>query len=85
MYGLTKFQPEMPLALGVIALQSGNNKKINLYWKTKLQALTKMDVNYKWNVTWSCNWVSFSLCYPSSPCIETKSVKENGSHTKILT
>ena len=49
-----KFQPDMPITLGVIALTSGNSKKIDFYskhWENKLQALTKMDVTYKWNVT----------------------------------
>jgi len=44
MYTLVKFQPDMPIILGVMALQSGNNKKIDLYskhWEYKLQALTK--------------------------------------------
>jgi len=58
MYALAKFQPDMPIALRVMALQSGNNKKINLYskhWENKLQALTKTDVTYEWNVARSCN------------------------------
>jgi len=53
MYALAKFQPNMPITLGVIALQSGNNKKIDLYskhWENKLQALTKTDVTYEWKV-----------------------------------
>jgi len=33
MYALAKFQPVMPLTFGVMALQSGNNKKIDLYSK----------------------------------------------------
>jgi len=33
MYALAKFQPDMPIALGVIALQSSNSKKIDLYSK----------------------------------------------------
>jgi len=37
-----------------MALQSGSNKKIDLYsklWENKLQAFTKADVIYKCNVT----------------------------------
>ena len=44
MYPLAKFQPHMP---GVTALQSSNNRKIDLYSKyreNKLQAFTKMVV-----------------------------------------
>jgi len=58
MYALAKFQTDMPIILGVMALQSGNNKKMDLYskhWENKLQTLTKMDITYEWNVTWSCN------------------------------
>jgi len=58
MYALTKFQLDMPLALGVMALQSGIIKKIDLYsnhWENKLQVLTKMDATYEWNVTRSFN------------------------------
>jgi len=48
----------MLTTLGLMALEKGYNKKINLYikhLKNKLQALTKADVTYEWNVTWSCN------------------------------
>jgi len=41
MYALVKFQPDMPITLGLLALQSGNSKKIDLYskhWENKLQA-----------------------------------------------
>jgi len=58
MYVLAKFQPDTPITFRVMALQSSNNKMINLYskhWENKLQALTKMFVTYKWNVTQSCN------------------------------
>jgi len=47
MYFLAKFQPDIANNLGVMALQSSNNKKINLYskhWKNKLQVLTKADI-----------------------------------------
>ena len=47
---LAKFQPHMPITFGVTALQSSNNRKIDLYSKyreNKLQALTKMVVTYK--------------------------------------
>ena len=50
MYSLAKFQPHMPITLGVTALQSGNNKKIDLYSKYRkniLQAPTKAVVNYQ--------------------------------------
>ena len=50
MHPLTKFQPHVPITLGVIALQSSNNRKIDLYSKyreNKLQALTKMVVTYQ--------------------------------------
>jgi len=49
MYVLAKFQPNMPIMLGVMALQSGNNKKIDLnskYWENRLQVLTKTDVTF---------------------------------------
>jgi len=58
MYSQAKFQPDMPIIFGVMALQRGNNKKIYLYskhWENKLQALTKTDVTYEWNITGSCN------------------------------
>jgi len=48
----------MSITLGVMALQSSNNKKIDLYrkhWENKLQVLTKMGKTYEWNVTQSCN------------------------------
>ena len=41
----------MPITLGVTALQSSNNRKIDLYSKfreNKLQALTKTVVTYQW-------------------------------------
>ena len=44
MYPLTKFQPHMPINFGITALQSSNNRKIDLYSKhreNKLQVLTK--------------------------------------------
>jgi len=87
MYALAKFQPDMPIALGVMALQSGNNNFYSKYWENKLQALTKPDVTHEWNVTQSCKlhhcvfheWgiyysVSFSQYHPPSLCIEMKSV-----------
>ena len=43
-YPLEKFQPHMPITLGVTALQSSNNRKIDLYRKyreNKIQAPTK--------------------------------------------
>ena len=54
MYPLAKFQPHMPITLGVIitALQSSSNRKIDLYSKyreNKLQAPTKMVVTYHRN------------------------------------
>jgi len=58
MYALAKFQLDMPITLRVMALQSDKNKQINLYSKlreNKLQALTKVDVIYKRNITGSCN------------------------------
>jgi len=33
MYALAKFQSDMPITWGVMALQSGDNKKIDLYSK----------------------------------------------------
>jgi len=33
MYAPAKFEPDMPITLGVMALQSGDNKKIDLYSK----------------------------------------------------
>ena len=50
MYPLAKFQLHMPITLGVTALQSSNNRKIDLYSKyreNKLQALTKTVVTYQ--------------------------------------
>ena len=41
-----------------LALKSANSKKIDLYskhWDDKLQALTKTDATYEWNVTQSSN------------------------------
>ena len=52
MYVLTKFQPYIPENFEFTALQSSGNRKIDLYTKyreNKLQALTKMDVTYKWS------------------------------------
>ena len=49
-YPLAKFQPHTPITLGVTALQSSNNRKINLYSKyreNKLQAPTKRIVTYQ--------------------------------------
>ena len=57
-YALAKFQPCMPTTFGVTALQSRNNRKIDLYskyWENKLQALTKMAATYKRNSVQSCN------------------------------
>jgi len=56
MYALEKFQP---ITLGITALQSGNSKNIHScskHWENKVQAITKTDVTYKWNVTLSCNY-----------------------------
>jgi len=57
MYALAKF--DMPITFRVMAQhQSSNNKKINLFRKhleNKLQVLTKADITYEQNVTWSCN------------------------------
>ena len=50
MYPLAKFQPHMPIAFKVTALQSSNNRKIDLYSKyreNKLQAPTKSVVTYQ--------------------------------------
>ena len=49
-YPLAQFQPRVPIASGVTALQSSNNTKIDLYSKyreNKLQAPTKMVVTYQ--------------------------------------
>ena len=49
-YPLAKLQTHMPITLGVTALQSSNNRKIDLYSKyreNKLQAPTKMFVTYQ--------------------------------------
>jgi len=49
-----------------MALQSGNSKRRSICTasieKNKLQALTKMDVTYKWNVAQSCNFYH-RICY----------------------
>ena len=50
-YPLAKFQLHLPITLGVTALQSSNNRKINLYSKYRentLQARTKTIVTYQW-------------------------------------
>jgi len=42
MYALAKFQPDMLITLEAVVLQSGSNKKIDLYskhWENKLQVL----------------------------------------------
>jgi len=52
MYVLAKFQLHILKAFKVTALQSSNNRKIDLYSryrKIKLQVLTKMDVTYQWS------------------------------------
>ena len=57
-YCLAKFQPHIPLTFGVTALQSSNNRKIDLYSKyceNKLQALPNMVVTYQHNVVQSRN------------------------------
>ena len=44
MYALAKFQPHMATTFEVTALQSSNNRKIDLYskyWENKLHAFTK--------------------------------------------
>jgi len=78
MYVLTKFQPYIPENFEFTALQSSGNRKIDLYTKyreNKLQALTKMDVTYKWSKVKAWNlhhcvchemrnveyWVSYSF------------------------
>ena len=50
-YSLSKFQPHLPITFRAIALQSSNNRKIDLYSKyreNKLHALIKMVVTYQW-------------------------------------
>jgi len=75
-----------PTLLWSYGLHSGNSRKIDLHskhWQNKLQVLTKTNVTYKWNVTYSLTctivfamnrgiyyWVNFSLYHPLSPCIE---------------
>ena len=57
-YALAKFQPHMATTFGVTALQSSNNRKIDLYskyWENKLHVLTKTAVTYKYNAVQSCN------------------------------
>ena len=52
MYILAKFQLHILKAFEVIALQSSNKRKIDLYSKhreNKLQGLPKTDVTYKWS------------------------------------
>ena len=49
-YPLAIFQLHMPITFGVTALQSSNNRKIDMYSKyreNKLQALTKTVVTYQ--------------------------------------
>ena len=50
---LEKFQPHIPVTLGITALQGSNNRKINLYSKyreNKSQVLAKTIVTYKHRV-----------------------------------
>ena len=57
-YTLAKYQPHMATTFGVTAIQSSNNRKIDLYskyWESKLHALTKTAVTYKYNAVQSCN------------------------------
>ena len=58
-YALAKFQRRMATTFGVAALQSSNNRKIDLYSKyleNKLHSLTKTAVTYKYNAVQSCNF-----------------------------
>ena len=90
-YPLAKCQPHMPITSAVTALQSSNNRKINLYSKhreNKLQALTKAVVNglrygaKLFTIVFAMNrginyWVSFSFTHPSSLHTKMKFVKIN--------
>ena len=89
MYLLVKFQPHIPQAFEITALQSSSsNRKINLYSKyreTKLQALTKINVTYEWSKaqTWdlhhrACHELKYGLLgklFPLLLCITTNKVK----------
>ena len=57
-YALATFQPYMPTTFTDTALQSSNNRKIDLYskyWENKLHALTKTAVTYTPNEVQRCN------------------------------
>ena len=78
MYVLAKFQLHILKAFEVTALQSNSNRNIDLYSKhrkNKLQALTKMDVTYKWSE------VGTRICarFSSSSCLSKK------DDTQVLT
>ena len=100
-YALAKFYPCMPTTFGVTALQSSNNRKIDLYskyWENTLHALTKRlyltnAMQYgvaTCTIVFAMNrgvhyWVSCVFYYHSSLHTEMKSVKKNRSHTIVST
>jgi len=75
MYAVAKFQPDMPIALGVMVLQGITIDLYSKHLENKLQVLTKIDVTYERNVTHSCNCtIVFAMdrgiyCKVSFPCI----------------
>ena len=101
MYLLAKVQLHVPIALGVTALQSSSNRKIDMYSKyreNKLQALTKMVVTYQRIGVRSYNFHhrvrheqgnqllgTFPFTHHSSLHTKAKSVKKNQSRTIALT
>ena len=98
MYLLAKFQLHILITYGVTALQSSNNRTIDLYSEyrgNKLQAHTKMVVTYKpieavFAIVLTINkgmdyWVSFSFTHPSSLHLKAKFMKKNRSRTIVST
>ena len=99
MYPLAKFQLHLLITLGVTALQSSNNRKIDLYSKyreNKLQALTKTAVTYQrvevrtkvFTIVFATNrginyWVSFSFTHSSSLHTKAKFVKKKRSYVDM--
>jgi len=97
-YSLARLQLHIPITLGVTALWSSSNRKINLYsryWENKLQALTKTMVTYEQKdvlsyIMFTMNrgikyWVSFSVYHYSSLQTKAKSIRKNWSRRIIFT
>ena len=96
-YPPAKFQLHLLITLGVTALQSSNNRKIDLYSKyreNKLQALTKTAVTYQrvevranvFTIVFATNQLlgKFSFTHSSSLHKKVKFMKKNQLHTIAL-